>query len=58
MPTTVYMCFSTDMLHSGHIAIIKKAAKLGKPVSITMRIVAIKARRSIKTNHEIMRLVI
>ena len=29
---TVYMCFSTDMLHSGHIAIIKKAAKLGKLV--------------------------
>ncbi len=27
---TVYMCFSADMLHSGHIAIIKKAAKLGK----------------------------
>lgn len=27
---TVYMCFSTDILHSGHIAIIKKAAKLGK----------------------------
>lgn len=26
----VYMCFSTDMLHSGHIAIIKKAAKLGR----------------------------
>lgn len=26
----VYMCFSTDMLHSGHIAIIKKAKKLGK----------------------------
>ena len=26
----VYMCFSTDMLHSGHISIIKKAAKLGK----------------------------
>ena len=24
------MCFSTDMIHSGHIAIIKKAAKLGK----------------------------
>ena len=22
---TVYMCFSTDILHSGHIAIIKKA---------------------------------
>ncbi len=27
---TVYMCFSTDMIHTGHIAIIKKAAKLGK----------------------------
>ncbi|MBO5560901.1 MAG: phosphoenolpyruvate mutase [Firmicutes bacterium] len=24
------MCFSTDLIHSGHIAIIKKAAKLGK----------------------------
>ncbi|MBO4853856.1 MAG: phosphoenolpyruvate mutase [Oscillospiraceae bacterium] len=27
---TVYMCFSTDMIHSGHIAIIRKAAKLGR----------------------------
>lgn len=27
---TVYMCFSTDILHSGHIAIIHKAKKLGK----------------------------
>ncbi len=27
---TVYMCFSTDIIHSGHIAIIKKASKLGK----------------------------
>lgn len=27
---TVYMCFSTDMIHSGHIAIIKKAQRLGK----------------------------
>lgn len=26
----VYMCFSTDMVHSGHIEIIKKAASLGK----------------------------
>ncbi len=26
----VYMSFSTDMLHSGHIAIIEKASKLGK----------------------------
>ena len=27
---TVYMCFSTDYIHSGHIAIIKKAARLGR----------------------------
>lgn len=27
---TVYMCFSTDMVHSGHIAIIKKAKRLGR----------------------------
>ena len=27
---TVYMCFSSDILHSGHMAIIKKAARLGK----------------------------
>ncbi len=26
---TVYMCFSTDMIHSGHISIIKKAEKIG-----------------------------
>ena len=27
---TVYMCFSTDIIHGGHINIIKKAQKLGK----------------------------
>ena len=27
---TVYMCFSTDMIHSGHISLIRKAEKLGK----------------------------
>ena len=27
---TVYMCFATDIIHGGHIAIIKKAQKLGK----------------------------
>lgn len=27
---TVYMCFATDIIHGGHIAIIKKARKLGK----------------------------
>lgn len=26
----VYMCFSSDILHSGHIALMKKAAHLGK----------------------------
>lgn len=27
---TVYMCFSADVIHSGHIAIIKKATELGR----------------------------
>ena len=27
---TVYMCFSTDILHSGNIAIIRRAAQLGE----------------------------
>lgn len=27
---TVYMCFSTDLIHSGHIKIIREAANLGK----------------------------
>lgn len=27
---TVYMCFSTDIIHGAHIAIIKKAQKLGR----------------------------
>jgi phosphoenolpyruvate phosphomutase len=27
---TVYMCFSTDIIHSAHISIIRKAEKLGK----------------------------
>ena len=27
---TVYMCFATDVIHGGHIAIIQKAAKLGR----------------------------
>lgn len=27
---TVYMCFSTDIIHGGHIAIIRKAKRLGK----------------------------
>ncbi len=27
---TVYMCFSTDILHGGHISIIRKAQRLGK----------------------------
>ncbi len=27
---TVYLCFSSDILHSGHMAIIKKASRLGR----------------------------
>lgn len=27
---TVYMCFATDIIHGGHISIIKKAEKLGR----------------------------
>ncbi len=27
---SVYMCFSTDIIHGGHISIIRKAARLGK----------------------------
>ena len=27
---TVYMCFASDIIHGGHIAIIKKAQRLGK----------------------------
>ncbi len=27
---SVYMCFSADIIHSGHIALIKKASRLGK----------------------------
>lgn len=30
MTNKVYMCFSTDVIHSGHINIIKKAAELGE----------------------------
>lgn len=29
---TVYMCFSTDILHSGHINILKKAGRLGRVI--------------------------
>lgn len=29
---TVYICFSTDILHSGHFSIIRKAARLGKVI--------------------------
>ena len=29
-PKTVYMCFSTDILHMGHMKIIQKAAELGE----------------------------
>ena len=30
MAKTVYMCFSTDLIHGGHISIIQKATQLGE----------------------------
>ncbi len=42
---TVYMCFSTDMVHSGHIEIIKKAAELG---SLTVGVLTDEAVMSYK----------
>ena len=30
MSKTVYLCFSTDIIHGGHISIIRKAQKLGR----------------------------
>lgn len=33
---TVYMCFSTDIIHSGHINIIQKAAQLGRVVAVVL----------------------
>ena len=27
---SVYICFSTDIIHSGHLAILNKAAQLGE----------------------------
>ncbi|MBQ8961506.1 MAG: phosphoenolpyruvate mutase [Ruminococcus sp.] len=29
----VYMCFSTDMIHSGHIKLIRRAARLGRVIA-------------------------
>ena len=31
---TVYMCFSTDVIHGGHISIIQKASGLGELVLV------------------------
>ncbi|MEG0834973.1 MAG: phosphoenolpyruvate mutase [Christensenellaceae bacterium] len=41
----VYMCFSTDMVHSGHISIIRKAEKLGR---LTVGVLADEAVASYK----------
>ena len=45
MNRNVYMCFSTDMLHSGHISIIKKASRLGR---LTIGVLSDKAISSFK----------
>lgn len=42
---TVYMCFSTDIIHSGHIAIIEEAEKLG---SVTIGVLSDEATASYK----------
>lgn len=42
---TVYMCFSTDILHSGHMSILKKASKYGK---LTIGVLSDKAVSSYK----------
>jgi len=42
---TVYMSFSTDIIHGGHIEIIRKAAKLGK---VTIGVLSDKAVASYK----------
>ncbi len=52
--------FGTSMIFSSQTVLdylenTIRSLRLGMPVKITMRIVAIKARRSIKSNHEITR---
>ena len=54
--------FGTSMIFSSktvmdYIENNIRSVRLGKPVRITMRIVAIKARKSLKTDHEITRTV-
>ena len=31
---TVYMCFATDVIHEGHMNVVKKAKEYGKVVEI------------------------
>lgn len=45
MAKTVYMCVSTDIIHSGHTSIIEKAAKLG---SLTVGVLSDEAVASFK----------
>ncbi len=51
---TVYMCFSTDVLHSGHINIIKKASHYGKIIIgvLTDEVVASYKRFPLMPFHE------
>lgn len=45
MKQTIYICFSTDIIHSGHLAILNKAAELG---SVTVGLLSDTAVASFK----------
>ena len=34
---TVYMCFATDVIHEGHMNVVKKAKEYGKVVAGVMQ---------------------
>lgn len=51
---TVYMCFSTDIIHSGHMKIITEAAKLGSIIAgiLPNEVIATYDRQPITTQEE------
>lgn len=54
---TVYMCFSTDVIHSGHMKIIREASKLGSIVAgiLPNEVIATVDRQPITTQEERMK---